>query len=60
MKEYKYHGYNRTLESYKSEWRAHNFANSIYPFGEWGKRTSSVDLDKNLKNDPFWYLYWLF
>lgn len=58
--EYKYHGYNRTLESYKSEWRAHNFAYSIYPFGEWGKHTRSVDLNKNLKDDPFRYLYWLF
>ena len=45
--EYKNYNYNRTLDSYKSEWKAHNVAYYLYKKGDWGIRTGSVDLNKN-------------
>ena len=57
---YKFYGYSRTEKSYLSEWKAHNAAYSLYKKGEWGDRTKSVNLNKNLKDDDFWFLYWLF
>ena len=57
---YRQYGYSRSLESYLSEWRAHNAAYSLHKKGDWADRTRSVDFNKNLKDDPFWYLYWLF
>ena len=35
---YSKYGYYRTIESYIKEWRAHNFVNSIIPFGTIGKK----------------------
>ena len=58
--DYKSFGYTRTLKSYLSEWKAHNFAYSLYKKGDWGACSKSVDFNKNLKDDSFWYIYWLF
>ena len=57
---YKSYGYSRTEKSYLSEWKAHNAAYSLYKKGNWADQTRSVDFNKNLKDDPFWYVYWLF
>ena len=57
---YQDYGFSRSLNSYLSEWNAHNFAYSVYKKGDWGEQTRSVDLNKNLRDDAFWYLYWLF
>ena len=52
--------YNRTLDSYKSEWKAHIFAYCLFPFGSWGESTKSVDLDKNIEKDIYHKIYKLF
>ena len=58
--DYKSFGYTLTLKSYLSEWKAHNFAYSLYKKGDWGECTRSTDFNKNLKDNSFWYIYWLF
>ena len=58
--EYKCYNYNRTLDSYKSEWKAHTFAYNLFPFGSWGESTKSVDLDKNIEKDIYHKIYRLF
>ena len=58
--EYKSYNYNRTLDSYKSEWKAHTFAYNLFPFGSWGESTKSVDLDKNIEKDIYHKIYRLF
>ena len=58
--EYKNYNYDRTLESYKSEWKAHTFAYCIFPFGAWGESTRSVNLNKNIEEDIYRFIYWLF
>ena len=57
---YKFYGYNRTQRSYLSEWKAHNAAYSVYHKGNWGRRTGSVDFNKNLKEDNHRFVYWIF
>ena len=58
--EYKNYNYNRTLDSYKSEWKAHTFSYCLFPFGLWGESTKSVDLDKNIEKDIYHKIYKLF
>ena len=57
---YKSYNYERFLESYKLEWKAHTFAYCLFPFGKWGKRTRSVNLDKNEEEDIYRFIYWIF
>ena len=57
---YKRYNYERSLESYKSEWKAHTFAYCLFPFGDWGKSTRSVNLDKNEEDDIYRFIYWIF
>ena len=57
---YKKYNYNRDIESYLAEWKAHNFAYYVMPFGEIGKQTRTVNLDRNEDQDVFKDWYWIF
>ena len=57
---YNMYGYDCSERSYLSEWKAHNAAYSFYKKGNWGDRTRSVDLNKNIKEDKFRFVYWIF
>ena len=50
-------GYYRTKESYMKEWRAHNFMHALIPFGSFGEKTASVDLNYNEEDDEFSWAY---
>ena len=54
------YGYYRDMRSYISEWNAHNFAYTLCPWGEFGDRTRSVNLNYNLEDDKFHRIYPLF
>ncbi len=58
--EYSKYSYNRTLDSYISEWEAHNFMYEIDRFSILRNRTRSVNLNKNLDEDKFSLFYTLF
>ena len=59
-KQYQFYKYNRTKESYLSEWDAHNFAYPWLKNTDWNSRVSAVDLNKNIKEDKFRWIYLLF
>ena len=54
------YGYYRDIGSYISEWNAHNFVYTLWPWGEIGERARSVNLNYNLEDDKFHKIYPLF